>query len=579
LAGAEQSPVDRLGRIRNLTRKVGALPSGLREDELHYWRERILFVFLLSGVVFGPFALMPALMLLIRRGLWQLVALDIGVYAAALVIFFSRHLTYKVRALGLCLLIYIVGLGVINFLGPLSGGPAWLFTFSIMAGILLGLKAALAALGVNAITLVWLGWLISLGHFSEAQPLVEPLARGVAAGANFLFLNSVTAISASVLVRGLEAMLGRERTAAAALERERARLELVNRQFAKEIEERRRAEGELQLQKTLLEHLIEQAPVAIVLTDDKGRITRLNREFVHLFDYTLTEATGRHIDELMGAGSMAEEAARLTREVILGRKIEVETERLRKDGSLAEVLITASPIRFRDQMLGVFTIYRDIAERRRAEVQLKAALQEKEVLLREIHHRVKNNMQIVSSLLNLQARGLKDEQAQSVLRESRGRIQALALVHEALYRSEALAEIDFRQYMSKLTDNIFQAYTGPGGRIRTEVTVEELALDLDHAVTCGLAVNELITNSLRHAFPGGRGGSIAMKARLLNPEEIELTVSDDGVGLPQGFDWRKAETLGLQIVVAVVEEQLGGTVSLQGGQGTTFSLRFRHKPA
>jgi len=450
----DQAPGRLFGRLRSLTRRIGALPSGLREDELHYWRERILFALLLSGVSFAPFALVPGVMLLVRRGLWELIVLDAGVYAAALVLFFSRRLAYEVRALGACLLTYIIGLGVIHFLGPLSGGPAWLFAFPIMAGVLLGPWAAMAALGVNVATLAWIGWLISLGHFVDGQPLLDPLPRGVGAGTNFLFLNAVTAISVSVLVRGLEAMLGRQRTAAAALEQERARLELINRRLEKEIE-----------------------------------------------------------------------------------------------------------------------------ERQRAEIQLKAALQEKEVLLREIHHRVKNNMQIVSSLLNLQTRGLKDEQVQGVLRESQGRIQALALVHEALYRSETLAVVDFREYLKKLTDNIFRAYAFPGGRIRKEVDVESLPLDIDRAVACGLAINELITNSLRHAFPAGRPGRIVLSARLISPEEMELKASDDGVGLPQGFDWRRAETLGLQIVVALIEEQLGGSVSLSQEQGAAFHLRFRHKTA
>ncbi len=216
----------------------------------------------------------------------------------------------------------------------------------------------------------------------------------------------------------------------------------------------------------------------------------------------------------------------------------------------------------------------DISDRKRAEEQIKAALKEKEVLLREIHHRVKNNMQVISSMLSLQAAQIKDERLSTAFDEARDRIQAMALIHETLYQSGDLSAIDFKAYLSRLARNLVQAYGAGSGRIRLQVEVEDVSLSIDQAIPCGLVINELVANALKHAFPRGQAGEVLIQARPVGREEIELVVDDDGVGLPPGLDWRNPETLGLKIVTGLVEIQLGGGVALSQDRGVRFTIRF-----
>jgi len=219
----------------------------------------------------------------------------------------------------------------------------------------------------------------------------------------------------------------------------------------------------------------------------------------------------------------------------------------------------------------------DVTERKLAEERLKAALEEKEVLLREIHHRVKNNMQVISSLLKLQAETTGNRRVLEAFRESQDRVQAMALIHEALYQSETLAVVDLKEYALKLTTNLFQAYAPPNGRIAFKVELEALQLGMDHAIPLGLVLNELVVNSLKHAFPDGREGEIRITAHTVGEKEIELQVSDNGVGLPENKDWRHTKTLGLQLVIGLIEDQLGGGISLDRAEGARFTVRFKPK--
>jgi len=216
------------------------------------------------------------------------------------------------------------------------------------------------------------------------------------------------------------------------------------------------------------------------------------------------------------------------------------------------------------------------AGQKQAEEDLKASLKEKEILMQEIHHRVKNNMQIISSLMKLQSRKFRDNRLKEVFRECHGRIQAMALVHETLYQSDSLSEIDLRQYVERLANHLFQAYKARG-KIQLKLGIEDIIFEIEQAIPCGLIVNELLSNSLKHAFPGGRKGNIEIRAHLTENGEIELAVSDNGVGLPDGFDLHNTETLGLELVAGLVESQLEGTVSINMEKGTEFVMHFNKK--
>jgi len=207
--------------------------------------------------------------------------------------------------------------------------------------------------------------------------------------------------------------------------------------------------------------------------------------------------------------------------------------------------------------------------------QLNRSLQEKEVLLKEIHHRVKNNLQIVASLFSLQSRYIQDESVLSALKESQNRVRAMALVHEKLYRSEDVAHIDLTEYVRFLVTSLFKFYNISSGRVKITLDLREMSVDIHSAIPIGLIVNELVSNSLKHAFPDGSGGEIAISGKK-EGNRIDLVIGDTGKGMPEGFDWRNADSLGLRLVI-ILTDQMDGTINLEPGPGTSFRLALYEK--
>lgn len=226
------------------------------------------------------------------------------------------------------------------------------------------------------------------------------------------------------------------------------------------------------------------------------------------------------------------------------------------------------------------------AEHRKAEdkrvqdnEQIRASLREKEILLGEIHHRVKNNLQIISSLLNLQARYIKDEKILNMFKESQSRINSMALIHERLYRSKDLVKINFPEYVRSLAAGLFSSYSVSSDDVTLEIDIKDVELDLDLAISCGLVLNELLSNALKYAFPNGRKGKIKVSLYEVNGNEVELVVGDNGIGLPEVFDFQKTESLGFQIIITLVEGQLEGKIELNKTEGTEFRIKFKKPPA
>jgi len=220
----------------------------------------------------------------------------------------------------------------------------------------------------------------------------------------------------------------------------------------------------------------------------------------------------------------------------------------------------------------------EIHERRKAEKQILAALNEKQVLLKEIHHRVKNNMQIVCSIFRLQLSQIKDPRAATILRDSQSRISAMALIHKTLYQPKDQSSIYFEEYIQELASSIFDSYGVDPERISLRTDLESVAMDIDTVTPCGLILNELVTNSIKYAFPDDRGGEIAISFRR-EGDGFVLVVSDNGVGMPANLDIHQANSLGLQLVVNLSEKQLGGRLELESGdQGATFRIFFRELP-
>jgi Signal transduction histidine kinase len=223
--------------------------------------------------------------------------------------------------------------------------------------------------------------------------------------------------------------------------------------------------------------------------------------------------------------------------------------------------------------MGVGAFIRDITDKKKAEKALKESLEEKEVLLREIHHRVKNNMQIVSSLLNLQKKYVEEEETVNILIESQNRIKTMAMIHEKLYQSPNLTSINFKEYTEKLVKDLFYSYGNKIGVIKTSFHMEDVKIGLDTAIPCGLIMNELVTNSLKYAFPDDRTGTITIEFQS-EGNYFVLKVSDDGVGVPSDIKLENRDTLGFQLVTSLVK-QLDGTVQLDGVNGTSFTIKFK----
>jgi PAS domain S-box-containing protein len=216
---------------------------------------------------------------------------------------------------------------------------------------------------------------------------------------------------------------------------------------------------------------------------------------------------------------------------------------------------------------------RDVTQRRQAEEALRTSVREKDVLLKEVHHRVRNNMQVVSSLLNLQARASADPALREALRASRDRIRALALVHEKLYRSADLGRIDFADYVQSLVVHLFNLAGSGSGRIRFEPQLQPIDFDISLGIPLALIVNELVGNALRHGFPDGRGGMVEVRLERIEGGRVRLVVRDDGVGWRGGLDPGDSQSLGLQIV-GTLAKQINGVLSFEGEGGAAVSVEF-----
>jgi len=219
----------------------------------------------------------------------------------------------------------------------------------------------------------------------------------------------------------------------------------------------------------------------------------------------------------------------------------------------------------------------EIVERKRAEEKITAALNEREVLLREIHHRVKNNLQIISSLLSLQSRYIDDKRAPEVFKNCQDRVHAMALIHEKLYQSGDLSKIDFRGYARSLISRLFISYALKPEQVQLNMEIENVDLTIEEAIPIGLIINELISNSLKHAFPNYRKGAIEVSLGVNKGEgyDYSLIVGDNGIGLPDGLNLENSATLGMLLVHSLVK-QLNGVIDLYRKNGTRFDIKFKH---
>jgi PAS domain S-box-containing protein len=322
----------------------------------------------------------------------------------------------------------------------------------------------------------------------------------------------------------------------------------------------------------LLAAIVESSDDAIISKDLNGIITSWNRGAERVFGYAAVEAIGRSILLIVPPERNGEEAVILAK-IRSGEPVDhIETVRRRKDGSSIDISLTISPIRDRHgTIVGASKIARDISPRIREE-RTRAALQEKEVLLKEIHHRVKNNLQVTSSLLKLQSEYIDDPAARAMFVESQNRIRSMALVHEKLYRSDNLSSIDFVEYAESLAVLLNRSFGAAERGIMVTVSGETLRFPIDVAVPSGLILNELIWNAVRHGFPPGRSGRVEVRIRH-KAGIAYLCVADNGAGLPDGFSSSSAKSLGLELI-STLTGQVHGTLRIKPRDWTEFEVSF-----
>lgn len=349
--------------------------------------------------------------------------------------------------------------------------------------------------------------------------------------------------------------------------------------FAVDVTERKQAEGELLRQTTLFRNLFEGSPEAIAILDDEDRVLEVNRSFEAIFGYSDAEARGREINDLVAPGPYREDARQVSDAVIGdGRIVEKEAIRCTKAGRPVDVSLIGYPIVVNGRQTGAYAIYRDITDRKRAEEALRSSLLEKESLLREVHHRVKNNLQVISSLLHLQTRKLRHPDVLGFVRDTQNRVRSMALLHETLYRSGNLARVSFPQYVRSVCAHVARSYASGAGKIVLHHRIADVSLDLDLAIPAGLIINELVSNAFKHAFPSRSAGEILVELRVAPGGRLLLRVSDNGIGLGPEVDPQRTETLGL-LLVRNLAGQLDGRFSVSSDQGAVFEIEFPATPA
>ncbi|MBU2646911.1 PAS domain S-box protein [bacterium] len=345
------------------------------------------------------------------------------------------------------------------------------------------------------------------------------------------------------------------------------------------MDRQQRTESELRKAEEQFKAMADTSPLAIYMSEGvEQRATYINPTFIKLFGYTLEEVPSAeqwwplaYPDENYRKQVSEEWQQKVALAIELKSEIEpMEVEVTCKDGS--KRIISWGYITIGEKS---WTFGHDLTHLKQAEERIKASLKEKETLLLEIHHRVKNNMQVISSLLSLQADALNDDNIRKVLIDSQNRVKAMAAVHENLYKSKNLSSIILLPFLRELTNSILTSYRLDTEAVAVEIGSDEVAISIEQALPLGLIVNELVSNSLKHAFPNRHPGKTHINTNRLNDENIQLRFSDNGIGIPPSIDWRNTNSLGLKLVANLAENQLDGSIEMEIDAGTHFVLIFK----
>lgn len=344
---------------------------------------------------------------------------------------------------------------------------------------------------------------------------------------------------------------------------------------SKDISERKKAEKRIKRSEAYYRTIFENTGTATIIIEEDTTISLVNAEFEKLYGYSKEEIESKKSWREFIAPDYKEKIEeyhnlRRIDPTLAPRNYELKF--VDRQGRIKDVFTTVAIIpETKKSLISLL----DITDNKIAENKIKESLMEKEVLLREIHHRVKNNLQIISSLLNLQTRCVEGEETINVLKESQNRVKTMAMVHEKLYQSEDLKDVNFKEYIENLVSDLFYSYGVKKGTIDLQIDADDIKMDIDTAIPCGLIINELVTNSLKYAFPGpNKEDIVKVGLKKLQQDKLRLFVSDNGVGLPENLDMENVETLGLKMVKILVN-QLKGTLEVDRANGTRFKIIFK----
>lgn len=316
---------------------------------------------------------------------------------------------------------------------------------------------------------------------------------------------------------------------------------------------------------------------AVMIFDEHLELEWVNAGYKKLTGYTLEEvrkmkgATLRELTTNQDVLDHLDECIKMRRSFIYESEIEHKNHSKRWASS------TLTPIlNEQGQLKNIVVIDTDITLRKHMEEQIREALEEKGLLLREIHHRVKNNLQIIISLFNLQTSYVSDENAYKALKEGQDRIKSMALIHERFYQTDGLSKIDFDDYIKRLAENLMQSFKVSQSQVALNIQSDKISLDIDTAVPCGLIINEIVSNSLKHAFKDGRKGEISIRLNQTEVDTFRLEIGDNGIGMPEGFTLESSDSLGIQLIQALTD-QLEGTMKVENnpGYGVKYIINFK----
>lgn len=349
---------------------------------------------------------------------------------------------------------------------------------------------------------------------------------------------------------------------------------------SRDITEAKRAEEKSQIQSAKLKAIVESRSHLIWTVNRKNELVLYNEHFQKFYKDNFRKKIQSgdipwdDLDQLLSEPEK-EKIARAYDMAFTGKEQFFEVQFKNKRNKPVWMEIHLSPISLDGKEKEVFevsSIAQDITEKKLYEEKIESSLKEKEVLLQEVHHRVKNNLQVISSILNLQTSYIDDERVVNILKESQNRIKSMAFIHESLYQANDFSKINFSEYVKNLASNLVYSYRTGHEKINLSLKLKPLTLPLDTAIPCGLIINELVSNALKYAFPGETRGTVEIQLYLKN-NKVHLEVSDDGTGLPEGIDYKNTASLGLQLVVTLVE-QLSATIRLGKTKGTKFVIEF-----